>query len=68
VLIAYRPKTRSVFLFGFVKSVRGNVDDDELATAQDIAKGWLVADGKALALAVAAGLIQEMAYGEKEED
>ena len=68
VLIAYRPKTRSVFLFGFAKSARGNLDEDELATAQDIAKGWLGADGRALALAVAEGLIQEMVYGEKEED
>jgi hypothetical protein len=68
VLIAYRPKTRSVFLFGFAKSARGNVDEDELATAQDVAKGWLGADGRALALAVAEGLIQEMVYGEKEED
>jgi hypothetical protein len=47
---------------------RPNVDKDELATAQDIAKGWLGADAKALALAVAEGLIQEMVYGEKEED
>jgi len=68
VLIAYRPKPRSVFLFGFAKSARPNVDEDELATAQDIAKGWLGADAKALALAVAEGLIQEMVYGEKEED
>jgi hypothetical protein len=32
-LIAYRARTRSVFLFGFAKSARGNVDDDELLTA-----------------------------------
>jgi hypothetical protein len=66
-LIAYRPKTRSVFLFGFAKSARGNVGEDELATARDIAKGWLEADEKALARAVAEGLIQEMDYGEKEK-
>src|ERR1700730_18720196 len=40
VLIAYRPKTRSVFLFGFAKSARGDVDEDELATAREIVKGW----------------------------
>jgi hypothetical protein len=68
VLIAYRPKTRSVFLFGFAESARGNVDKNELATAQDIAEGWLGADGRALAVAVAEGLIQEIAYGEEEED
>jgi hypothetical protein len=68
VLIAYRPKTRSVFLFGFAKSARGNVDEDELTTARDVAKGWLEADGRALALAVAEGLIQEIDYVEKEKD
>jgi hypothetical protein len=68
VLIAYRPKTRSVFLFGFAKSARGNVDEDELATARDVAEAWLEADGRALALAVAEGVIQEIDYVEKEND
>lgn len=68
MLIAYRPKTRSVFLFGFAKSARGNVDEDELATARDVAEAWLEADGRALALAVAEGVIQEIDYVEKEND
>ena len=64
VLIAYRAKTRSVFLFGFAKSARGNVSDDELATAQDIARLWLEADGKMLARAIAEGIIEEVDDGE----
>src|SRR5712671_647284 len=48
VLIAYRLKARAVFLFGFAKSARANVEDDELATARDIARAWLEADGKVL--------------------
>lgn len=67
VLIAYRARTRSVFLFGFAKSARGNVDDDELATAREIAKGWLEADAKAIAKAVAEGIIQEVDHGEEEK-
>jgi hypothetical protein len=67
VLIAYRAKTRSVFLFGFAKSERDNIDDDELATLHDIAKGWLGANAGALARAVADGLIQEVEYDEEEE-
>lgn len=63
VLLAYRPATLSVFLYGFAKSERDNVDDDELATLRDIAKGWLQADATALARAVADGLIQEVEYG-----
>jgi hypothetical protein len=66
VLIAYRPKSRSVFLLGFAKSERGNVDDDELATARDIAKARLEADAKALARAIVEGLIQEVEYGKEE--
>jgi hypothetical protein len=68
VLIAYRAKARSVFLFGFAKSARANVADDELATARDIAKAWLEADGAALARAMADGLIQEVDYGKEEKD
>ena len=67
VLIAYRAKTRSVFLFGFAKSERENIDDDELATLREIAKGWLEANGGALARAVAGGLIHEVEYDEEEE-
>ena len=63
VLIAYRAKTRSVFLFGFAKSERENIDDDELATLRDIAKGWLEANAGALA----DGLIQEVEHDEEEE-
>jgi hypothetical protein len=65
VLIAYRPKSLAVFLFGFAKSERDNIDDDELTTLQDIAKGWLDADAMALARALADGLMQEVRYGEE---
>jgi hypothetical protein len=68
VLIAYRAKTRSVFLFGFAKSTRGNVEDDELATAREIAKVWLEADSKALTRALAEGVIQEVDNGQEEKD
>lgn len=61
MLLAYRRKARAVFLFGFAKSERDNIDDDELATLRDIAKGWLEADDKALAGAIANSLILEVA-------
>jgi hypothetical protein len=68
VLMAYRTGARGVFLFGFAKSARANVEDDELATARDIARGWLTADDKALTRAIEDGLIQEVDYGEEKED
>ena len=69
VLIAYRRDVRSVFLYGFAKSERNNVDDDELETARDIAKGWLTATADQIGRALAEGLIQEVDYDEgKEKD
>jgi hypothetical protein len=67
VLVAYRTKARSVFLFGFAKSDRANVDKDELATLRDIAKAWLAADADALEGALNAGLIEEVDYDDEEE-
>jgi hypothetical protein len=58
---------RAVFLFGFAKSARDNVDDDELATLRDIAKAWFETDAEALARALAQGtIIQELSYEEEE--
>src|ERR1700751_3373015 len=61
-LIAYRAKARSVFLFGFAKNERDNVDDNELTTLREIAKVWFAADVRGLARAIAEGLIQEVRY------
>jgi hypothetical protein len=67
VLIAYRPLTLSVFLYGFAKSERDNVDDDELATLRDIANGWFQADVNTLTRAIADGLIQEVMNDDQEK-
>jgi len=68
VLIAYRARARSVFLFGFAKKERANVNAAELATAREIAKGFLEADAGALARALAAGGLEEVDYDEEEEN
>jgi hypothetical protein len=60
VLIAHREGLRSVFLYGFAKSERSNIDEDELATARDIAKGWLEASHGQITDAIERGLIQEV--------
>ncbi len=67
VLVAWRPTARAVFLFGFAKSARGNIDDDELATAQEIAQIWLDADASALTKALADGIIVEIGHGDEED-
>jgi hypothetical protein len=68
VLIAYRRDVRSVFLYGFAKSERDNVEDDELETARDIAKGWLAASGDQISRALADGLIDEVDHDEGKEE
>ena len=41
MLIAYRAGDRAVFLYGFAKRERENVDADELLTLREIgARGW----------------------------
>src|SRR5438270_12408488 len=67
VLIAYRRDVGSIFLYGFAKSERDNVDDDELETTRDIAKGWLAASADQMARALADGLIHEVDHDEGTE-
>lgn len=47
-IIAYRREVRAVFLYGFAKSERDNIDDDELASFRRRAAGLLSAPVEAL--------------------
>lgn len=60
VIVAFRVAKRSVFLLGFAKNERDNIDDDELATLKDLAAAWLTADDKAIEKAMAAGVLVEV--------
>jgi hypothetical protein len=68
VLIAHRRDVRSVFLYGFAKSERDNIDDDELETLRDIAKGWLTAGADQIDRALADGIIQEVDHGKDQDE
>jgi hypothetical protein len=59
-LLAFRSKTRAVFIYGFAKSERDNIEDDELTTLQEIAAGWLAADAKGIENAIANKILQEV--------
>lgn len=60
VLVAFRSNERSVFLYGFAKNERENIEPDELATLKDIAAAWMAAGEAQIDHAVAAGLLQEI--------
>ena len=65
-VLAFRRGERSVFLYGFAKSERANIDDDELEALRDIARTYLELDVKKIEAAIAAGELLEVGYGEKE--
>jgi hypothetical protein len=59
-IIAYRRGTRAVFLFGFAKSERENLDDDELAHWQRVGQLYLGLDDDGLDAAIAADELMEI--------
>lgn len=65
-IVAYRRGGRAVFLFGFAKSERDNLDDHELAEWQSIGRAYLGLDDDGLEAAVAADELTEVSYGEDE--
>jgi len=59
-IIAYRRARRAVFLFGFAKSTRENIEPDDLATARQTASLWLAADDVRIGQAIAEGELAEV--------
>jgi hypothetical protein len=59
-VVAYQARNRAVFLYGFAKSERDNIDDDELEALREIAAEWLEADAAALARQISEGLAEEV--------
>jgi hypothetical protein len=55
-----------VFLFGFAKSDRENIEPDELTTVREIARDLLAANNEGLARAIAEGELQELSYDDEE--
>jgi hypothetical protein len=67
VLIAYRAGHRAVFLYGFAKRERDNIEQDELTTLRAIAAAWLAADAKRIDEALKDGALKEVVYDETKE-
>jgi hypothetical protein len=64
-LIAYRCHKRVVFLYGFAKNERENIEDDELASLKEIAAVWLNANDQKIKRSLDDGLLQEVNYGKE---
>ncbi len=59
-LIAYNSGIRAVFLYGFAKSERGNIEDNELAELREIAAIWLNATDERIQQQIEKSLLQEI--------
>ena len=65
-IIAYRRGDRAVFLYGFAKSERENLNDDELTYWQRVGRAYLALADDAMDAATAGDELIEVDYGEEE--
>lgn len=59
-IVAYRKKDRAVFLYGFAKNERDNIDDDDMNDLKRTAGIFLAFDRHAFQVAVEAGDLREI--------
>ncbi len=58
--IAFRNGMRAIFVYGFAKNERDNIDDKDLATLKKAAELWLAANDADIAFEVSLGNLQEI--------
>ena len=64
-LIVFRAGTRAIFVQGFAKSEKDNIEKDELVALKKLVAELLGYDDKTLARVVASGVLLEMKCDEK---
>ena len=62
VILALRKADRAIFLYGFAKNERDNINVDELATLKKIAADWLEADTAQIKRSIDQGILVEVTY------
>ena len=67
MLIGFR-SDRAIFLFGFAKNERDNIDDKQLTTLREIVASWFAADDKKIAQALTNGLLIEVKHGKESKN
>lgn len=67
MIIAYRVKERAVFLYGFAKNERENIEPDELEDLRLVARGWHGATSERIETALKDGAIQEVRHDEESD-
>ena len=64
-LIVFRAGTRAIFVHGFAKSEKDNIEKDELSALKKLAAELLGYDDKTLAGVIASGVLLEVKCDEK---
>jgi hypothetical protein len=67
MLIGFR-SDRAIFLFGFAKNERENIDDKQLTTLREIVASWFAADDKKIAQALKDGPLIEVKHGKENKN
>lgn len=67
-MIAYRATRRSVFLYGFAKNERDNIDDKELDDLKKLAKHFLSYSEEQIATAVKQSELTEVSCDDREKE
>jgi hypothetical protein len=65
LLMVYRSGDLAVFLYGFAKSERDNIEPDGLKTLREIGAAWLEAKDESLRYAVEKGVLKEVRYDDQ---
>jgi hypothetical protein len=67
MIVGYRMKDRAVFLLGFAKNERENIEADELLSLREIAHKWLATDAARIQRELELGNLQEINDEEESE-
>lgn len=65
-VIAYRHGDLAIFLLGFAKNERANIDDDELEDLRGQARTFLSLSADQIAAAISADELAEVSYGDED--
>jgi len=65
MIVGYRVKSRAVFLLGFAKNERENIEDNELLSLREAAERWLAADAARIQKELELGNLQEISHDEE---
>jgi hypothetical protein len=66
-IIVYRSRTRAIFVYGFAKSDRANLEPDELEGYRKLAKMYLAKSEKEMTAYVAEGSLTEIMENEEND-